>query len=176
MKTSIADPGENYIILVFKDSLPQQDKVLLKDILTEIGRAKQVDDFPREITFTKANKILMHGKKDSSKDQSCTAQSLLPDCHVSLPNMSATARFPPQFHPNKFQQMFLDTFSTQTQPVSVAQQKDSKGVSHHLKKKAPERCLRSTIRASSPTCFSDGNDENNDIVEVLPVFSDPVQR
>ena len=79
MKTSIADPGENYIILVFKDSLPQQDKVLLKDILTEIGRAKQVDDFPRKITFTKANKILMHGKKDSSKDQSCTAQSLLPE-------------------------------------------------------------------------------------------------
>ncbi|XP_062326167.1 sentrin-specific protease 6 isoform X2 [Osmerus eperlanus] len=168
--------GENYIILVFKGSLPEQDEVLLKDILTEIGRAEGVDDFISEITFEEANKILMHGKKDSPKDQSCTSQSLLPDCHVSLPKISATARFPPQFHPKTFQQMFLDTFSTQTQPVSVAQQKDSKGVSHLLKKKAPERCLRSNTRASYPTCLSDGNDENNDVVEVLPVFSDPVQR
>lgn len=173
---SISDLGENYIILVFKDSLPQQDKVLLKVILTEIGRAKQVDDFIGEITFEEANKVLMHGKKASSKDQSCTSQSLLPDCHVSLPKVSATARFPPQFHPKTFQQMFLDTFSTQTRPVSVAQQKDSKGVSHPLKKKAPERCLRSNTPASSPTCLSDGHDINNDVVEVLPVFSDPVQR
>ncbi|XP_028296460.1 sentrin-specific protease 6 [Gouania willdenowi] len=60
---------EKYIVLIFENGLVMNDQAILEDILEEIGRTNNLNNFPTKLTFEEANERLVNYNKASSQKE-----------------------------------------------------------------------------------------------------------
>ncbi|XP_041661598.1 sentrin-specific protease 6 isoform X2 [Cheilinus undulatus] len=76
---------EKYIVLIFENGLGMKEQMILEDILGEIGRANNLNNFPTKLTFEEANiRLVNYNKASKQKEEKNPAQTSPKVTHVSL--------------------------------------------------------------------------------------------
>ena len=58
-----SDSDEKYMVLIFENGLSMQQQMVLEEILQEIGRANNLNEFPTKLSFDEANIRLVNYNK-----------------------------------------------------------------------------------------------------------------
>lgn len=64
-----SESDEKYVVLIFVDGLDMKEQMILEDILSEIGRNNNMDNFPAKLPFDEANMRLVNFNKATKQKQ-----------------------------------------------------------------------------------------------------------
>lgn len=65
-----SDSDEKYIVLIFENGLTMQEQMILEEILVEIGKTNNLNEFPTKLSFDEANSRLVNYNK-TTKEKVC---------------------------------------------------------------------------------------------------------
>ncbi|XP_050960447.1 sentrin-specific protease 6 isoform X3 [Labeo rohita] len=138
---------EKYIVLIFEIGPSLQEQMILEDILAEIGKNNNLQDFPKKITFDEANVRLVEYNKASKEKEKVKEVKTAVSAAPSSSTASASA-------------------SLSVVTVTVATANTAPG--------APITCAATSVRTRMSARLQEFCEEDDEMAELQPTFTGPI--
>ncbi|KAK2883762.1 hypothetical protein Q8A67_017399 [Cirrhinus molitorella] len=138
---------EKYIVLIFETGPSLQEQVILEDILAEIGRNNNLQDFPKKINFDEANvRLVEYNKASKEKEKVKEVKTAVP-ATPSSSTASASA-------------------SVSVVMVTVATANTAPA--------APVTCAATSVQTRMSARIQEYCEEDDEMAELQPTFTGPI--
>ncbi|KAL0163772.1 hypothetical protein M9458_039525, partial [Cirrhinus mrigala] len=138
---------EKYIVLIFEIGPSLQEQMILEDILAEIGRNNNLQDFPKKISFDEANVRLVEYNKASKEKEKVKEVKTTVSATPSSSTVSASA---------SLSVVTVTVATANTAPV------------------APVTCAAASVRTRMSARLQEFCEEDDEMAELQPTFTGPI--